>query len=299
VTAVIDAGRAGEHVVQFYDSDEDLVARAGDHLLEGMLAGDTAIVIASEPHRRAFEARLRDGGAGGALVMLDAAATLTQLMRDGRVDRDAFYAVVGETVRNAAATGRPVHAFGEMVSLLWDAGDVGGAIDLETLWNELAEEIGFSLYCAYHSESVSGSEHVAALEHVCHLHTAVMPAAVDNSWDFAAESTAPSKARHLATAALRRAGCAGRVLEDAELVVSELATNAVLHARSPFSVSVRSSGREVRVLVRDRSPDAPVMQEPPITLPCGRGLRLIAAIASRWGVDPAPDGKVVWAELVA
>jgi hypothetical protein len=51
--------------------------------------------------------------------------------------------------------------------------------------------------------------------------------------------------------------------------------------------------------VRDRSPDAPVMQEPPITLPCGRGLRLIAAIASRWGVDPAPDGKVVWADLVA
>jgi anti-sigma regulatory factor (Ser/Thr protein kinase) len=185
-----------------------------------------------------------------------------------------------------------------MVSLLWDAGDVLAAIELETLWNELALEVPFSLYCAYRKESVSGHECADALARVCHLHSAVVaPAPSEATWEFTADDSAPGTARRLVTDALREAGTHGRLLEDARLVVTELAANAILHARSPFSVSLRSEGSTLRILVRDRSEVMPQLREASVTAPSGRGLRLVKHVASRWGVDLAPDGKTVWAEL--
>ena len=77
-------------------------------------------------------------------------------------------------MRDAAASGRRVRAYGEMVALLWDAGDVLGAIELETLWHELGRELSFSLFCSYPASSVSGPEHAQALHQVCHLHSAVL-----------------------------------------------------------------------------------------------------------------------------
>jgi anti-sigma regulatory factor (Ser/Thr protein kinase) len=293
---------AGQHVVQFYERDADLFARAGDYLRDAVRAGGIAIVIATEAHRDAFEARLRESGAGanddGTLVWLDAAATLARFTRDGRVDRDAFFDAVGGVVRAAAATGRPVRAYGEMVALLWEAGDVTAAIDLEMLWNELAAEIPFELYCAYRSESVSGHEHADALATVCHLHSAVVPTPVaETTWQFPADATAPGDARRRVIDALRRAGHDGDILDDVRIVITELAANAVVHAASPFSVSLRSTGSIVRIQVRDRSHARPAMRDDPGKGSSGRGMPIIAALARRWGVDSAPGGKIVWAEL--
>src|SRR5690242_1847041 len=154
---------AGGHVVHFYECDADLVAHAGDYLRDAARLGEVAIVIATRAHRDAFESRLPDTTAGR-VVWLDAVTTLSRITRSRRIDRDAFFDVVGSVVRaEAAASGRPVRAYGEMVALLWDAGDVTGAIELETLWNELATEVQFSLYCGYRSESVRGHDHADAL----------------------------------------------------------------------------------------------------------------------------------------
>ena len=109
--------------------------------------------------------------------------------------RDAFFEVIGGVIRDAVGTGRPVRAYGEMVALLWEAGDVLAAIDLETLWNELASELPFALYCAYHSESVAANEHADALHDVCRLHSAVIPSpgeVVDVSADFQPRSLRPA-----------------------------------------------------------------------------------------------------------
>jgi anti-sigma regulatory factor (Ser/Thr protein kinase) len=296
---------AGEHVVQFYERDADLIASAGKYLSDAARAGAVSIVIATESHRDAFEARVRDAGVDvaaargeGTLVWLDAAATLARFMRDGHVDREAFFDVVGGVVHVAAATGRPVRAFGEMVALLWEAGDVMAAIELETHWNDLATAIPFSLYCAYRSESVSGHEHADALASVCHLHSAVVPTPLaETTWRFAADATAPGDARRLVIDALRRAGHAGELLDDVQIVITELAANAVVHAGSPFSVSIRSTGSIVRIRVRDRSHAVPTVRDDGATTPSGRGTRIVAALSRRWGVDLAPDGKVVWAEL--
>ena len=190
----VDAGR---HVVQFYERETDLFVRAGGYLSDTVRAGAVAIVIATEAHRDAFEARFRDAGVDaaaarddGTLVWLDAAATLARFMRDGHADREAFFDVVGSVVEAAAATGRPVRAYGEMVGLLWEAGDVMAVIELETHWNDLAAAIPFSLYCAYRSESVSGHEHADALARVCQLHSSVVPTPVaETTWRFAADAT--------------------------------------------------------------------------------------------------------------
>jgi anti-sigma regulatory factor (Ser/Thr protein kinase) len=297
---------AGQHVVQFYERDADLLARAGEYLSDTARAGGVAIVIATEAHRDAFHARMRDAGVDaaaarddGTLVWLDAAATLARIMRDGHVDREAFFDVVGRVVQAATASGRPVRAYGEMVALLWEAGNVIAAIELETHWNDLATTIPFSLYCAYPSESVSGHKHADALARVCDLHSAIVPTPVaETTWRFVADATAPGDARRLIIDALRRAGHDAELLANVQIVITELAANAVVHTRSPFSVSIRSTGSIVRIGVRDRSHAAPTLRADRGTTPEGRGMRIVAAL-SRWGVDPAPGGKVVWAELGA
>ena len=307
MSSVVEHGaNLGDHVVQFYERDAQLVECVGEYLTDAVHDGSVAVVIATAAHRAAFEGYLRDAGVDvaarrdeGTLVFHDAAATLAQLMRDGCVDRYAFFEVSGDIVREAAATGRPVRAYGEMVALLWEAGDVIAAIELETLWNELATEVPFSLYCAYRSESVAGHEHADALQQVCDLHSgAVTLPPFETTWRFAAEVTAPADARRLLTETLRRAGHDGDLLDDARLVLSELAANAVVHAHSPFSVSILSRDSTLRILVRDESQIVPTMHtDSSSMMPSARGMQLIAALASRWGVDVTPDGKVVWAEL--
>lgn len=214
--------RLASRGVGIYETDAELIAGAGGYVADGAHAGAVAIVIATEAHRKAFEGCLRDTGvdvaAGldeGTVVSLDAAATLARFSATGASIGMPSSRSSGPSCA-VAATGRPVCAYGEMVALLWDAGDVIAAIELETLWNELATEVPFSLYCAYRSESVAGHEHADALQQVCHLHdAAVSVPPLETTWRFAAELTAPAEARYLLTGRLRLAGYDGNLLADA------------------------------------------------------------------------------------
>ena len=86
--------------------------------------------------------------------------------------------------------------------------------------------------------------------------------------------------------------------DDAALVASELATNAVLHGDGIVRVAVDPVHEGVRLEVEDRTRVPPVLALATSDAMTGRGLRLVAAMASRWGVDPSDGGgKVVWAEL--
>ena len=174
---------ASDHVVHFYERESELAETVARYLADGAQAGAVGIVIATEPHRRLFAAELvaagvdpASGCSDGTLILLDASATMAGFMTDGRIDRDAFREVIGSVVRQAGATGRPVRAFGEMVALLWDAGNVLAAIELEELWNELGRELDFTLLCGYHSESVNGAEHEDALQEIRRLHSSVLQA---------------------------------------------------------------------------------------------------------------------------
>jgi anti-sigma regulatory factor (Ser/Thr protein kinase) len=84
----------------------------------------------------------------------------------------------------------------------------------------------------------------------------------------------------------------------AELVTSELTTNAVAHAGSEFEVGVQLNG-EVVISVSDRSRAQPVQPAvaPPVGATSGRGMMLIQATSDRWGVESVADGKRVWCAL--
>ena len=86
---------------------------------------------------------------------------------------------------------------------------------------------------------------------------------------------------------------------DVEIVVSELATNAVLHGRPPARLRLTAADGAVLVEVFDSNPVAPVMAMLSEDAMTGRGLALVTAISARWGVEPTTEGKRVWAEVTA
>ncbi len=83
----------------------------------------------------------------------------------------------------------------------------------------------------------------------------------------------------------------------ATLVVTELVTNSLDHAESPCEVTVIRSAHGIRIEVRDTGEGSPAPQEADLEHERGRGLRIIAALSSAWGVESARASKVVWAEL--
>ena len=91
--------------------------------------------------------------------------------------------------------------------------------------------------------------------------------------------------------------CAPGLVDDATLLVSELVTNAVVHARTPLEVNVHVGAGEVRVEVQDDSEVFPIARIPPSNATGGRGLQLVERVARSWGIERRDRGKVIWFEL--
>lgn len=81
-------------------------------------------------------------------------------------------------------------------------------------------------------------------------------------------------------------------------LVSELATNAVIHARSAFSVHLVHTEGSIQVGVQDFSPVVPFQRWYSERATTGRGLRLVASLAENWGVESTQDGKTIWFETL-
>lgn len=291
------------HLVQFYGHDEELTGQVAGYLLGALDNGGAAVVIATPAHRRALEARLTGAHAdlaaaarSGAYQALDAGQTLRELMPDGHLDPASFERVVGAVIIRAGQAGRPVRAYAEMVSLLWTAGLVNAAVELEEMWNQLARRHPFSLLCSYPAASVTGDGQLDEFAALCRLHGSVAgpwpgPAAARG---FARCLDAPAAARHFAVDAVRQLG-AGDLADDVALVVTELAANAIVHAHSGFTVELSTGPDVLRISVCDGSPlpTGPALPAAPL-----HGLYAVDALASRWGVEPIGHaGKAVWAEL--
>jgi hypothetical protein len=166
------AAPSEDHTVQLYQHDAEIVMSIADFYEPGLAAGDPIVLVATADHRLAVEATLASRGhdlSTSRYVALDAAATLDRFLLDGSVDSDLFDRTVGELVRDLVLEGRPVRIYGEMVGILWGAGDVAGAMRLETLWNELRGQVPFALHCGY---GVTARDDRAGLEALCRLHGA-------------------------------------------------------------------------------------------------------------------------------
>lgn len=171
-----------EHFVQFYEEESFLIDSVGEFIGSGLGGGHGALVLATTAHIEVLETRLRKQGidvtavkASGQLVLMDAATTLAQFMVNDLPDPERFRSVIGAEVEKISKDRRNLRAFGEMVALLWEAGNREGALRLEQLWNELAKIHAFALFCAYPMRCFQNESQSEPFFHICQQHTRVIP----------------------------------------------------------------------------------------------------------------------------
>jgi signal transduction histidine kinase len=171
---------AGRHHVQFYEDAGVLADHVAAHLDDGLRAGGAGLAIARASTLELIEARLRERGhdvaelrARGQLVLLDAIEMLDDLLVDAMPDRNQFREHVARAAEQLAAAfgGAGVHAYGEMVDVLWARGGRRAVLALEALWSELLATAPISLVCGYR---LGAFEHdPAGLELVCDQHVSI------------------------------------------------------------------------------------------------------------------------------
>lgn len=313
---------AHAHAVSFYDEDSELTEVVGRFVADGLADGESVVVIATAQHRESLDEFLAERGidpararADGCYAILDAGQTLDVFMFDGIPHADTFHAFMGGVLDRARAAGTAVRAFGEMVAVLWERGDVAGAITLESLWNDLAEQQQFSLRCAYPTFAMDPAD-LGDVGRICAMHSAVLPPrsyvsgaapACKSDGPRCSEVFVPAPG---AVTAVRR--FVRLVLEswghedlvwDASVVASELATNAVRHGNSPLRATIdRTPGGVrggVRIGIEDVDPGVPQLRNATVDDVNGRGIAIVEELSDRWGFEELGPGKVTWAELDA
>ena len=142
--------------MQFYGSASDsLVHNVAQYFADGIRAGSAALLVATPEHVDAILAALPATTEGSdlsrAIVCLDARTTLDQFMVEGYPDWRRFEQTVGSAVRmlRRTAPGNALRVYGEMVGLLWLAGETDAAVCLEKFWNVLLADDDFTLFCGY------------------------------------------------------------------------------------------------------------------------------------------------------
>jgi anti-sigma regulatory factor (Ser/Thr protein kinase) len=291
VSELVAPAVSWDHTVQFYDEIDELSTTVAGFLADALLENGTAVVVALPEHCDGFRRALVHIGINvdsvdrdGRFIVLDAEETLAGIMRDGRVDDVRFEAIVGKLVADACPRG-PVHCFGEMVGVLVDRADIAAAIDLEDHWNALGTRMPFSLLCGYATGSL------AAL-----VSGAPVADDAEVSRRFPMFAGSAGAARRFVDATLAAWGLVD-LRHTCRLVVSELATNAVRHAGSDFTVSLTHHDHTVVVCVGDASTVRPLPRPLAPHAVDGRGLHLVAASSDDWDVRLVDGGKLVCARI--
>ena len=181
---LLDQPEPEEHFVQLYGKDDRLLTRnVSRYLSEGLRRGDGLIVIATAEHRGSMVRQLTGERTytravlEGRLIFLDAETTLDRFMVDGEPDQERFERIIGDAL--AGLRTRAVHsgirAYGEMVGVLWKAGQFSAAVRLEELWNELLHASDVSLFCAYPIDVFSPEFQAASIDALLCAHTHLVP----------------------------------------------------------------------------------------------------------------------------
>lgn len=118
------------------------------------------------------------------------------------------------------------------------------------------------------------------------------------SASFAATGHAPGQARRFLAEELARAEVGAQQLSDIAVIVSELVTNAIRAGSPTVHVRMLVEAGALRIEVRDDAGGTPTPRTVGPRATHGRGLQIVRALASGWGVEPvAGGGKVVWATV--
>jgi DNA-binding NarL/FixJ family response regulator len=175
---------ARRHEAGFHSDDASLLDDITQFIGSALRAGNAAIVVATEEHRKSLLPRLQAYGLDtaaaleqGRYILLDAADTLSTFMRDGIPDPVRFLKLLGGVIEAAAegTKGERVHValFGECVHLLWSQGNAEAAIQVEKLGNQLTETYDVDILCGYSLGSVQGRMDNQIFQRICAQHSAV------------------------------------------------------------------------------------------------------------------------------
>lgn len=173
------------HVVQLYQ-DADFYGEAISHFAaEGLARGESVIIVATGPNWANISGRLASKGFStdelfrrGQLVLLDAEATLPKFLVGEMPDAGTFKDLAGATIERARAGGKfpRVRWWGEMVNLLYIAGNQSGSTRLEELFDEVAHEQSIAIFCSFLMDKYDPKIYDRAFGDVCRTHAHVIPA---------------------------------------------------------------------------------------------------------------------------
>jgi len=165
-----------DHVVQVYDNDVIFIDTLTGFVETAIRSNENAIIIATDRHLTALEARLESRGHKIETLILEhrfipvsAEETLHEFFINGTLDESRFIKVISGLLQHAKGNQKKLRAFGEMVAILWAQGNKEATLQLEHLWDKLCKQDVFSLYCAYSKQIVTGDEKT-----VCDCHTMII-----------------------------------------------------------------------------------------------------------------------------
>jgi hypothetical protein len=173
-----------DHMVQLYQ-DQDFLNRAVCRFAGAALAnGEGLILVPTAEHWNAFQPRLVAEGIDvkaaqkrGQLTVVDADELLPRFMRDTMPDAPVFLGLAGEVVARARGEGRysKVRWWGEMVNVLWERGDVAASMNLEDLFDQLADKHDLAIFCSFLMDNFDGHIHTHMLPRLGENHSHLIP----------------------------------------------------------------------------------------------------------------------------
>jgi hypothetical protein len=174
------------HLVQLFDTDQSVVDRVAEFVRLGLVHNEQILLVMSEERWNAVAMRLSALGCSvdealrvGHVIVRDAHDTLEKFMVGDKPHRPLFAATVGSLVEDQTASGRRVRIYGEMVDVLAGEGQYKAALELEQLWNEVAEQREFTLLCGYTAAHFGDPRNAEDLRQVCAAHSGVVSDPLD------------------------------------------------------------------------------------------------------------------------
>jgi hypothetical protein len=181
---VLSSAAPRDHIVQLYQ-DQQFLNRAVCRFAAAAIAnGEGVILVPTAAHWAAFCPRLEAEGvdigaaqARGQLTVVDADELLPSFMRNAMPDAPVFLGLAGETIARARDAGRypKVRWWGEMVNILWERGDVAASMNLEDLFDQLADEQEIAIFCSFVMDNFNGEVQSRMLPRLGQNHSHLIP----------------------------------------------------------------------------------------------------------------------------
>jgi hypothetical protein len=169
-----------EHVVQLYRKEQELVSTVTGYTLAAFHEDHAVLFVATRHNCRQFRNELEARGVDvrsaldrGQLAFVTVEEVLLRILRDNQPDAVQFERLVRTLLARCRRDGRfrHVHIYGEIVNVLWQAGNSSATLRLEELWNELREVEPFTLYCGFHVDRSPADLLKGPMANVIHTHS--------------------------------------------------------------------------------------------------------------------------------